>query len=186
MLVRRRRLNPPLLVCLSLTSFIICQRLSYGGKPDLTPRQSFLFTNCKRLLAEDAIASATLYDATTGVPIRRFTASKWIAHMAVTPDDSHVLIVGGDGIISLWSAETGQIEWAIPTDAERPPYIFDSAFAQDGRSCVLCRDDETLIVLRILDGRPIRKVRLPEGHALSAALSPDGSTAVFVTLSPCG
>jgi WD40 repeat protein len=148
----------------------------------MQPRPAVLLES-GRFLAEDSPDSVVLYDGAAGNAVYRFAASS-IHAIAVSPDETRVLIACDDGTLKLCDLRTGATAWSKTPAESGLGEVCDADFSRDGKSLVVCDFRGRAVVYDATAGRQVGAVQFPpmESHILSASLGPDGSRGVLVDL----
>jgi len=148
---------------------------------DMRPRPTILLRNSNRVIAQNGWNSAALYRVDDGQFLHAFPAKERVEKIAVTPDEESLLIACADGSVSLWSVETGEKLWHKTPSQTGLGFIHDASFAQNGKSFIVTHSSSA-VVFDTQSGKRISNTGPMGTMFLSAALSPDGSTAVLVDL----
>ena len=158
----------------------ICQ----ATKIDMGPRPTNLLTRSRQFIAQDAWNSVALYSMDDSKPIRRFPASASINEFEATVDEGLLLIACANGEIGVYKIDTGEKLWWRTSSQTGLGYIYDASFSWDGKTLVACNERDFLVIFNALTGEQIGKVSFPpnQTNIMSAALSPDGTKGVLVTL----
>lgn len=116
--------------------------------------------------------------------VHRFPAPGWVNEIAVTADETRLLIACSDGSLAVWEIETGKRLWEQNPKQTGLGYVYDASFAHDGMSCIVCNHRDHALILRTATGEHIGVVRFPpmQTNIMSAALSPDGRSGVLIDL----
>lgn len=125
-----------------------------------------------RILTGSRDGSIRCWNRTEGkVLLRWFPHSRYVTHMAVSPDGRWVLSYG-DALVAETSLATGEprVKWDRHSEAVR-----GAAFLPDGRRVVSASGDGTLRVWNARDGTCLRTIAGARTGAYALAVSPDGS-----------
>jgi hypothetical protein len=124
-----------------------------------------------------------MYGIGDGKLIHRFPAGSRV-HKFDVSEDEKFLIVACDRAIGAWDLISGLQLWSKgPNEAGIEP-SYDISLAWNGKSFVVCNERDFALVYETHNGQQISKIEMPPGRTsfVSAALSPDGSRGVFVTM----
>jgi hypothetical protein len=151
---------------------------------DKTPRPTILLSDFMRFIAEDGWNSMALYRVGDALLMQRFKALSQIEMVAITSDDKFLLIACEDGSLSLWEVDTGHRVWQQSRSESGLSSVYDASFADNGESCVVCDVRDQALIFQTKTGKRLSAIRFPPvtNNIMSAALSPDGTTGVLITL----
>src|SRR5262249_51633019 len=84
----------------------------------------------------------------------------------------------------VWGLGSGSQLWSKKPTGSKRGSVCDVSFAHNGKSLIVCDFEGSVSIYETLTGSQLGNVRLPKQHgpAMSAALSPDGSKGVLITL----
>jgi WD40 repeat protein len=138
-----------------------------------------------RLLATGGGNSATLWDAASGLELRRLPHARPLRSVAFSPDSSLVLTVSNESAAHVWNAATGEPVAALPQRQE----VTSAAFSPDGSLVVTGSRDTTGAIWEARTGREVAPLVGHTSQILAVAFSPvgdriatgsaDGSTRVW-------
>jgi hypothetical protein len=155
-----------------------------GTTYDTNPGWTFLFSDAKRFIAQDAWNSMAVYRVEDGAVVFRFKASDQICTAAISPDETLLLLGCEDAALTLWDIETGQQVWTLSGQQTGLRYVYDASFAQNGKSLIVCDERDQALILDPSTGVRTGRVSFPplQTNIISAALSPDGATGFLIEL----
>jgi WD40 repeat protein len=165
---------------MALTLLVPCPVLATSKETG--PKPVVLLPGSGQFVALDSWRGAALYRLRDGSVVHRFRAGGLVNAMAVTADETVLLLGCDDGSLGAWELATGALLWERLGGDDIPGFVTDASFAGDGRSVVVCDIQGQALVYETQTGRKLGGVRLPpwERSFVSAALSPDGSRGVLV------
>ncbi len=108
-------------------------------------------------------------------PIRALPGTGLATFAAISPDGTQIASGDEDGVLVVFDAESGEVEWRIP--AHRGP-INDVEFDRTGRRMVTASGDFTARVWDAMSGDLVATLEGHDGRLSSAAFSPDGAIVV--------
>ena len=151
---------------------------------DTRPRPTLVLPASGQFVARDSWEGVALYRLKDASLVRRFRAGYRVNKFAVTRDEKTLLIACYDGNLAAFDVATGASCWSLSPRQSGLRGGWDVSFSADGQSVVVCGMDELAIVLETRTGRQLGAVRFPprQMSIMSAALSPDGSHGVLLTL----
>jgi WD40 repeat protein len=169
------------LVILALSVYSCGRNTALATSISRSPKTAILLNDSKRFIAQDAWNSTALYRVGDGTMIHRFVAPDWIEGIAISPDETFLLLASFGGKISLWKTDTGEQVWASQSGLES---VHSPSFARNGESCIVCGTRDEARIFQSRTGQRIGVVRFPtmQNDITSAALSPDGSSGVLIEL----
>ena len=130
-------------------------------KKDESPRTAILMSDAQRLIAQDAWNSTALYLVSNGTLIHRFPAPDWISDIAISADETLLLITGDSGTLSLWKIDTGEQLWEqSPCQSQLRP-LYGPRFAHNGESCIVLESTDRAHVLQSQTGQRLGVVQFP-------------------------
>jgi WD40 repeat protein len=154
------------------------------------PVNSVAFSpDMKTVIAGCLDGSLQLWNISTGKVIQTFEGHmNWICSVAFSPDGKKVLSGGGHDTLKLWEISTGDeiqiFHWNIiyndNTELEWDEYVsYEGVFSPDGKTVLLEKWDNTLILLDISTGRVIRTFYTHTGGIHSVTFSSDGKMLLY-------
>jgi hypothetical protein len=167
----------------SVVSLLVAT-LSPATTYDRRPRQTAILPISGQFIAQDSWDGLGLYQLSDLTLVRTFRARASVNTFDVTKDEQTLLIGSDDGSLRTFDVATGEKLW------ERFPwqigqhYSQDVCFSHDGKSVVVCGQDDKAVVFEARTSRWICTVRFPphQTNTMSAALSPDGRKGVVLEL----
>jgi hypothetical protein len=173
---------PSWTVPLAAALALLAPPAAIGRSPDMSFRPTALLPNSGQFVAQNAWNGVALYRRDDLSLIYSFPAGAAVCRLAVTPDEGTLLLGCNDGSLSAWDLSTGQKLWAVPSSRNGPGIVYDVCCSHDGMSVVVSDSNGQAMTFAVATGRLLGTVRLPQERVMSAALSPDGSRGVLVTL----
>ncbi len=172
--------------CITFALFFTClwTPLGHGKTIDRSPCPTILLTRSEQFIALDAWNSVALYAFDDAEPIRRFPAGGFINRIEATADEQRLLVACDNGEIGVWNIGSGTKLWWLKSSQSGLGYIYGTSFSWDGQYLVACNVQDFAVVFDARTGQRIAVVSFPpmQTNIMSAALSPDGGKAAFVTL----
>jgi hypothetical protein len=150
----------------------------------MTPRPAALLTKSGGFIAQNAPNSVALYRVADGRLLHSFAVGGAITQIDVTADEELLLITCDDGSLSVWTIATGVRRWQHGRSQSGLSYIYDGAFAGNGKSLVACDSAGKVAVYDTSTGKRLSLTQAGPQYdmTLSAALSPGGSRGVVIGL----
>jgi WD40 repeat protein len=131
----------------------------------------------KILAAGSGDCSVRLFDAATGVPIRKLRSARMDVTCVAFSRDDRVLASGSaDSTIALWDLAGGNLVRKIFTPQR---VIWALAFSPDGKTLLSGGEDNSLRLWDLVTGKELHRYEGHLGPVRSVALSPDGQFAAL-------
>jgi WD40 repeat protein len=166
---------------LTAALILLAPPAAIGRSPDMRFRPTALLPVSGQFIAQDAWNGVALYRLADLSLVYSFRAGAAVGAFAVTPDEGTLLLGCNDGSLSAWDLSTGQKLWTVAASRNGPGIVYDVCCSRDGRSVVVDWNGQAM-TFAVATGRQLSTVWFPQEHVMSAALSPDGSRGVLVTL----
>jgi RNA polymerase sigma factor (sigma-70 family) len=129
----------------------------------------------KTLAAGSADHTVTLFDATTGTPIRRLQGYQQdITSLAYAPDSRTLAAGGSHSNISIYDTASGKLlrQFAIPAGP-----VWSLTYTPDGKGLISAGHDSPMILWDPATGKESRRFISPQKESIRCVvLSPDGRT----------
>jgi WD40 repeat protein len=143
--------------------------------------------NSQLVVTGDADGTACIWNATTGLPVRRLTepagasggvtgvagvGGSGIRWAAFSPNSQELVTASDDGTARVWSVSTGRLVQVLVEPSGEA--ISTAWFSPDGKLVVTASNDGTSGIWDIATGREVQTLDEPAGGQVSnATLSPD-------------
>ena len=125
-----------------------------------------------RLVVTGGDSTARIWDAASGVELRRLVGRAGVVKaVAFSPDSRHVL-TAETGALQLWDVATGAEVRRFEGDPEHA--LSDVAFRADGRQVVTAGPNRLVVLWDVATGTQIRSFEGHEGRVYAVAFSPNG------------
>ena len=124
----------------------------------------------RRLATASDDGTAKLWDAETGIELRRFQHTGSVSSVIFSPNGRRLVTGSHDCTVKLWDAETGA---EIRTFQHASP-VLSVAFRPDGKRLATGSSDQTVKLWDAETGEQFRAIQGHNGIVHSVAFSPDG------------
>ncbi|HEX8435856.1 pentapeptide repeat-containing protein [Archangium sp.] len=122
----------------------------------------------------DALGIIHVWDTRTGNSRSTFQGSgALVSNMAFSPDGRRLVSGSNDGLVTLWSLESGWEPRVVMRGHSGA--VFDVAFSPDGTMLASASTDRTVALWRVGQDRPVRIFQEHSDQVRSVAFSPDGA-----------